>query len=112
MRWPTTRAMMSLGPPGGNGTISLIGLFGKFCAAADSGTSTNVKPVASAPSSLMPSSRPEFLNRSRIWQLAALFGTVPQCRLSLKWPKRFRAEHALGPDPGVGTDSRQENASN
>src|ERR1700733_6267992 len=26
-------------------------------------------------------------------------------------PKRFRAKHALGLDPGVGTGSRQENAS-
>jgi hypothetical protein len=26
-------------------------------------------------------------------------------------PKRFRAKHALGLDPGVGTGSREENAS-
>ena len=32
MRLPTMRAMMSLGPPGGNGTISRIGRFGKSCA--------------------------------------------------------------------------------
>jgi len=30
----TIRAMVSIGPPGGNGTISLIGLFGYGCAAA------------------------------------------------------------------------------
>ena len=34
MRWPTTRAMRSFGPPGGNGTISLIGFDGKSCADA------------------------------------------------------------------------------
>ena len=39
MRWPTTRAMMSLGPPAGNGTISLIGFAGKSCAAAAAGSS-------------------------------------------------------------------------
>ena len=32
MRWPTTRAMMSLGPPGGNGTISRTTWFGKVWA--------------------------------------------------------------------------------
>jgi hypothetical protein len=37
MRWPTTRAMMSFGPPGGKGTISRIGLSGKFCAMAKAG---------------------------------------------------------------------------
>src|SRR4029077_12311045 len=47
MRWPTTRAMMSLGPPGGEGTISLIGLLGKSCAMADAGHS-NVNPISSA----------------------------------------------------------------
>ena len=38
MRWPTKRAMMSVGPPGGNGTMMRIGRLGKFaasdCAAA------------------------------------------------------------------------------
>src|SRR6187549_4004462 len=47
MRWPTTRAMMSLGPPGGKGTISLIGLLGKSCAMADAGHSS-VNPISSA----------------------------------------------------------------
>jgi hypothetical protein len=47
MRWPTTRAMMSLGPPGGKGTISLIGLLGKSCAMADAGHSS-VSPISSA----------------------------------------------------------------
>jgi hypothetical protein len=28
IRWPITRAMTSLGPPAGNGTISRIGLSG------------------------------------------------------------------------------------
>src|SRR5512144_1118525 len=39
MRCPTTRAMMSFGPPGGNGTISLIDLLGKSCAIANAGHS-------------------------------------------------------------------------
>ena len=46
MRWPTTRAMMSFGPPGGKGTISLIGLLGKSCATADAGHSS-VNPISS-----------------------------------------------------------------
>src|SRR5262245_37672846 len=37
IRCPTTRAIMSLGPPGGNGTISLIVLLGKSCATARAG---------------------------------------------------------------------------
>src|SRR5713101_691922 len=41
--------MMSFGPPAGNGTISLIGLFGKSCAAANAGNSSTDNPVASAP---------------------------------------------------------------
>jgi hypothetical protein len=39
MRWPITRAMMSFGPPGGNGTINRIGLVGKSSAAAVAGSS-------------------------------------------------------------------------
>src|SRR6185312_12930368 len=39
MRCPTTRAMMSFGPPGGKGTISRIVLFGKSCAPASAGQS-------------------------------------------------------------------------
>ena len=53
MRWPTTRAMMSFGPPAGNGTISLIGLFGKSCAAANAGDSSSDSAVTSAPRILM-----------------------------------------------------------
>ena len=30
MRWPTKRAMMSVGPPGGNGTMMRIGAVGKI----------------------------------------------------------------------------------
>ena len=48
MRWPTTRAMMSFGPPGGNGTISLIGLFGKSCAAARAGDNNIHSAAASS----------------------------------------------------------------
>src|SRR5947208_2752136 len=33
MRWPTKRAMRSVGPPGGNGTMMRIGRLGKFAAA-------------------------------------------------------------------------------
>ena len=47
MRWPTMRAMMSLGPPAGNGTISLIGFAGKSCAAASAGNSESVNTVSS-----------------------------------------------------------------
>src|SRR5262245_52560683 len=39
MRCPTARAMMSFGPPGGNGTISLIGFAGNSCAVASAGKS-------------------------------------------------------------------------
>src|SRR5512143_3198804 len=46
MRWPTTRAMMSFGPPGGKGTINLIDLLGKSCAMADTGHSS-AKPISS-----------------------------------------------------------------
>src|SRR3954452_15865585 len=36
MRWPTKRAMRSVGPPGGNGTMMRIGRLGKFAAALES----------------------------------------------------------------------------
>src|SRR6267378_7255976 len=49
--------MMSLGPPGGNGTISLIGLFGKSCAAANAGNNSVDNPIASAPRIFMEASR-------------------------------------------------------
>src|SRR5215813_7699759 len=42
MRWPTTRAMMSLGPPGGNGTISLMGLAGKSSAGTAVGNNSKI----------------------------------------------------------------------
>jgi hypothetical protein len=40
--------MMSLGPPAGNGTISLIGLFGKSCPAANAGNNSADNPIATA----------------------------------------------------------------
>ena len=40
MRWPTSRAMMSFGPPGGNGTISRIWRLGKSCAEAAAGSNS------------------------------------------------------------------------
>src|ERR1700761_3118055 len=40
--------MMSLGPPGGNGTISRICLAGKSCALVAIGVSSSDKPPASA----------------------------------------------------------------
>ncbi len=46
--------MMSFGPPAGNGTISLIGLLGKSCAAANAGDSNTDNPVTSAARILMP----------------------------------------------------------
>src|ERR1700753_3130088 len=52
MRCPTTRAMMSFGPPGGNGTISLIGLAGNSSAAkAGEGSSDTI--TSSLPNILM-----------------------------------------------------------
>ncbi len=39
MRLPTTRAMMSFGPPGGNGTISRIDFSGKSAPCAKAGSS-------------------------------------------------------------------------
>src|ERR1700704_5944815 len=36
IRWPTKRAMRSVGPPGGNGTMMRIGRLGKFAAAPGS----------------------------------------------------------------------------
>src|SRR5258707_7681682 len=36
MRWRTKRAMRSVGPPGGNGTMMRIGRLGKFAAAPGS----------------------------------------------------------------------------
>src|SRR3954447_14250904 len=56
MLCPTTRAMMSFGPPAGNGTISLIGLVGKSCAEANAGNSSNQNPVSSLPRILMTAS--------------------------------------------------------
>jgi hypothetical protein len=38
--------MMSFGPPGGNGTISLIGLIGKSCAGASAGSSASDNPAS------------------------------------------------------------------
>ncbi len=46
MRWPTTRAMMSFGPPGGKGTISRMFLLGKSWAAASVGHS-RANPISS-----------------------------------------------------------------
>src|ERR1017187_1732410 len=57
MRWPTTRAMMSLGPPGGNGTISRIGFAGKSCAEADTGDSRTTNPISTVCNILMQASR-------------------------------------------------------
>jgi hypothetical protein len=48
MRCPTTRAMMSLGPPGGNGTISRIGFLGRSSAAAKVGNSSSDKSASFA----------------------------------------------------------------
>src|ERR1019366_2371764 len=46
MRWPITRAMMSLGPPAGNGTTSRIALLGNSCAAAKAGQSSKPNQVS------------------------------------------------------------------
>ena len=55
MRWPTTRAMMSFGPPGGNGTISRIGLDGNLSAAI-AGDASSARITSSLPNILMPTS--------------------------------------------------------
>jgi len=60
MRWPITRAMMSFGPPGGNGTINRIGLVGKSSAAAVAGTSRHIT-IASWREILMEPSLPYVL---------------------------------------------------
>src|SRR5262249_53730636 len=53
MRWPTMRAMMSLGPPAWNGTISLIGFAGKSCAAASEGRRNSANKESSPRKSFM-----------------------------------------------------------
>src|SRR5215468_923727 len=71
MRWPTTRAMMSFGPPGGNGTISLIGLAGKSSAHAAAGNNSNIV-AASILAIVMTPSRPKpFRARTRAARLLA-----------------------------------------
>src|SRR5215475_6244078 len=52
MRWPTTRAMMSFGPPGGNGTIRRIGLDGNSSAAI-AGDERSATITSSLPNILM-----------------------------------------------------------
>src|SRR5205085_7890031 len=48
MRWPTKRAMRSVGPPGGNGTMMRIGRFGKFAAAPSDYAATGAVAAANA----------------------------------------------------------------
>src|SRR3954447_22244325 len=68
MRWPTTRAMMSFGPPGGNGTISLIGLLGKSCAATGVASSRSDNAAAIAPKILIEPPQSVFASRKRVKQ--------------------------------------------
>src|SRR5262245_47634078 len=107
MRCPTTRAIMSFGPPGGNGTINRIVLLGKSCATARAGDS-KVNPInsdlrhfteTSPPEQLVARSRHACLMftlcHCRVWAPAALLqGEKPEdeekqwkliCRKS--WPK-------------------------
>ena len=42
MRSPMMRAVVSVEPPGGKGTISVIGRVGKFCAAAMPDSAANI----------------------------------------------------------------------
>jgi hypothetical protein len=52
IRSPTSRPMTSIGPPGGNGTIILIGLLGYDCAVA-APAATAAKPTARIPARKM-----------------------------------------------------------
>jgi hypothetical protein len=79
MRWPTMRAMMSLGPPAGNGTISLIGFAGKSCAVAACGNSS-IRPVTSAQKNLTRAS-PRINASSRVSNhQCPTFAKTPQGR--------------------------------
>src|SRR6266403_3112653 len=85
--------MMSFGPPGGNGTISLIGLFGKSCAAANAGNNSVDNPIASAPRIFMEASRID----SSSWRGGAL--APPRTMKTPTLPTSRR---------GQGTASRDE----
>src|SRR6185295_9688743 len=93
MRWPITRAMMSLGPPAGNGTISLIGFAGKSCAEAKAGNNTgndsSVSPANSPLRSLMNTPR------SRICCACSKASYAMNCSMQGPrwWRRELRASH-------------------
>src|SRR5258708_35007583 len=84
--------MMSFGPPGGNGTISLIGLVGKSCAGANAGNNSADNPIASALRIFMEASRMD----SSSWR----GGAVAPSRI-LKSPLYQLRDTAKGPFPRV-----------
>src|SRR5947207_9379531 len=105
MRWPTTRAMMSFGPPGGNGTISLIGLLGKSCAATGAGISSSDNAAASAPKTRIQASLRRCLCVCRVPSCIAKFsGRVASSLRSnqqfagLREPDRSIGDQ-IAPDP-------------
>src|SRR6478735_10979483 len=110
MRWPTRRAMMSFGPPGGNGTISLIGLVGKSCAATGTGISSSGNAAASTPKSLIQTSLRRCLCVCRVQSCTAKFsGRIVSSRRSdqqfvgRRQPDRLLADQ-VAPDPVMVTD--------
>src|SRR6478609_8198771 len=110
MRWPTTRAMMSFGPPGGNGTISLIGLVGKSCAATGAGISSSGNAAASAPKIRIQASLRRCLCVCRVPSCTAKFsGPVGSSRRSnqqfvgLREPDGSLADQ-IAPDPMMVAD--------
>jgi hypothetical protein len=58
--------MMSLGPPAGNGTISLIGFAGKSCAAASAGNNAKENRVASVPGIRIEAVLPGFSRQENV----------------------------------------------
>src|SRR5262245_17072947 len=90
MRWPTTRAMMSFGPPGGKGTISLMFLLGKSCAMASAGHS-RANPSSSgfkAFTAILP-----FIScvvRKRTYLLYCELAPLPSARGGTGWRGRAR----------------------
>src|SRR3954466_7310033 len=78
IRWPTKRAMRSVGPPGGNGTMMRIGRLGKFaaaprsdCAAARTAAATNAIAASARRSTVRPLVE---LHADRLDHLLADFG--------------------------------------
>src|SRR4051812_32013834 len=100
MRWPTKRAMRSVGPPGGNGTLMRIGRLGKLVAAAASGcaaagTTTAANAIAASAKRSMLCSLVQ-LHSDRLYHLLTGFGLRLDERAEL-----FRALADAGLDSGI-----------